>query len=85
MNIKALTELLGPNIYINGGPKELATENWSMTAKFNEKDFFNIFFTDETERTISKFNIGNKPKKETKEEEKPTGEEKNGGRCRSDV
>lgn len=56
-----------------------------MTAKFNEKDFFNIFFTDETERTISKFNIGNKPKKETKEEEKPTGEEKNGGRCRSDV
>lgn len=85
MNIKALTELLGPNIYINGGPKELATENWFMAAKFNEKDFFNIFFTDETERTISKFNIGNKPQKETKEEEKPTGEEKNGGRCRSDV
>lgn len=66
MNIKALTELLGPNIYINGGPKELATENWSMAAKFNEKDFFNIFFTDETERTISKFNIGNKPKKRNK-------------------
>lgn len=44
-----------------------------MAAKFDQKDYFNIFFTDETKRTISKINIGKKPKKE---EEKPTGEEK---------
>lgn len=62
MNIKGLTDLLGPNIYINGGPKELTTENWSMAAKFDQKDYFNISFTDETKGTISKFNIGNKPK-----------------------
>lgn len=62
MNIKGLTDLLGPNIYINGGPKELGTENWSMAAKFDQKDYFNISFTDETKGTISKFNIGNKPK-----------------------
>ncbi|XP_052696072.1 glutamate-rich protein 6B-like [Crassostrea angulata] len=57
MNIKGLTDLLGPNIYINGGPKELGTENWSMAAEFDQKDYFNISFTDETKGTISKFNI----------------------------
>ncbi|XP_065943123.1 uncharacterized protein PF3D7_1120000-like [Magallana gigas] len=48
LNIKELNKLLGPNIYLNGGPKEQATEKWSMAAKFNENDYFSIFFTDQT-------------------------------------
>lgn len=45
-----LSDLLGPNIYVNGGPKEEATEKWSMAAKFNEKDYFSIFFTKEPKK-----------------------------------
>lgn len=48
LNIKELNKLLGPNIYLNGGPKEQATEKWSMAAKFNDNDYFSIFFTDQT-------------------------------------
>uniref|UniRef100_K1S3C7 Uncharacterized protein n=1 Tax=Magallana gigas TaxID=29159 RepID=K1S3C7_MAGGI len=48
LSIKELNKLLGPNIYLNGGPKEPATEKWSMAAKFNEQDYFSIFFTDQT-------------------------------------
>ncbi|XP_052694374.1 golgin subfamily A member 6-like protein 25 [Crassostrea angulata] len=48
LNIKELNKLLGPNIYLNGRPKEQATEKWSMAAKFNENDYFSIFFTDQT-------------------------------------
>lgn len=49
-NIDQLNELLGPSIYLNGGRKEQGTEKWSMAAKFNEKDYFTIFFTDETKK-----------------------------------
>lgn len=50
LNFDQLRDLLGPNIYLNGGPKEEATEKWSMAAKFNEKDYFSIYFTDEAQK-----------------------------------
>lgn len=50
LNFDELRNLIGPNIYINGGPKEEATEKWSMAAKFNEQDYFSIFYTDETKK-----------------------------------
>ncbi|XP_065936128.1 tropomyosin-like [Magallana gigas] len=52
LNFDELRDLLGPNIYLNGGPKEEATEKWSMAAKFNEKDYFSIFFTDEAQKNV---------------------------------
>ena len=54
LNIKELNKLLGPNIYLNGGPKEQATEKWSMAAKFNENDYFSIYFTDQTLKGVDK-------------------------------
>lgn len=60
MNIKGLIDLFGFNIYINGGFKELVIENWFMVVKFDQKDYFNIFFIDEIKGIILKFNIGNK-------------------------
>uniref|UniRef100_K1Q2T2 Uncharacterized protein n=1 Tax=Magallana gigas TaxID=29159 RepID=K1Q2T2_MAGGI len=49
LNIDKLIKLLRPNIYLNGRPKE-DIEKWAMAAKFNEKDYFSINFTDETKK-----------------------------------
>lgn len=37
--------LFWSNIYINGGAKEQDTEKWPMAAKFDDKDYFSIFFS----------------------------------------
>lgn len=52
LNFDELRDLLGPNIYLNGGPQKEATEKWSMTAKFNKKDYISIFFTDEAQKNF---------------------------------
>lgn len=61
MNIKDLSDLLRPNIYIYVGPKEQATENgpWLL----NSINYFSIFFTDQSlsENIGKPLNIGNKP------------------------
>lgn len=49
LNSDELRDLLGPNIYFKGGPKEEATEKWSMAVKFKQQDYFSFFFTDETQ------------------------------------